>query len=113
MSFELLQHEWKSRPGDQKMLWEHEPTGESFISTAFSNSQKLSQEFLQLEGNAENIFHLISFRKHRVKLRSSVTVCFQYQNITSFLEPALPKQRSGKQQEMSSSDCHQICARQA
>ena len=44
------------------MLWEHEP--QASVSTAISNSPKLSRVFLELYRNKENMFS-ISFRKHR------------------------------------------------
>ena len=43
------------------MLWEHEP--QASVSTAFSNSPKLSRVFLLLDRNTENMFS-ISFRKY-------------------------------------------------
>ena len=43
------------------MLWEHKP--QASVSTAFSSSPKLSQEFQYLYRNTENMFS-ISFRKH-------------------------------------------------
>ena len=44
------------------MLWEHEP--QASVSTAFSNSPKLSQVFISLDRNTEYMFS-ICFRKHR------------------------------------------------
>ena len=43
------------------MLWEHEP--QASVSTAFSNSPKLSQVFISLDRNTEYRFS-ICFRKH-------------------------------------------------
>ena len=44
------------------MLWEHEP--QASVSTAFSNSPKLSRVFVQLDRNTKSMFS-ISFRKQR------------------------------------------------
>ena len=49
---------------EREMLWEHEP--QASVSAAFSSSPKLSQVFLYLDRNTENMFS-ISFRKHRVE----------------------------------------------
>ena len=62
------------------MPWEHEP--QASVSTAFSSSPKLSQVFLSLDRNTENMFS-ISFRKHRHGKKRKQLVNFDYQNVNS------------------------------
>ena len=49
--------------GEREMLWEHESIGECFYNF-FVSSPQLSQGFLELEKNMQNMFS-ISFRKFR------------------------------------------------
>ena len=48
---------------EQEMLWEYKP--QASVCTAFPSFPKLSQVFLELDRNTENMFSIISFRKHR------------------------------------------------
>ena len=62
------------------MLWEHE--AQASVSTAFSSSPKLSQVFLLLDRNTENIFS-ISFRKYCDEEKEKQLVYFDHQNVYS------------------------------
>ena len=52
VSIELKKRRWISL-GEREMLMEHEPYGS--VSTAFSSSRKLSQDFLGFEQNTSEI----------------------------------------------------------
>ena len=65
--------------GEQEMLWEHDL--QASVSTAFLSSPKLSQVFLELDRNTENMFS-ISSRKHRDE-KGKQLVYFDHQDINS------------------------------
>ena len=63
------------------MLWEHEP--QVSVSTAFLSSPKLSQVFLLLDRNREDMFFLNFFKKASQQEKGKQLLNFDYQNVNS------------------------------
>ena len=61
------------------MLWEHKP--QASVSTAFSNSPKLSRVFLELDRNTENMFPLLL--ENTATKKGKQLFYFDHQNVNS------------------------------
>ena len=65
--------------GEREMLWEHEQ--QASVSTAFSNSPKLSRVFLELDRNTENMFPLLL--ENTATKKGKQLFYFDHQNVNS------------------------------